>query len=824
MALCSLPIQAQTKYQKPSQAIEDVLRAPSVPQTFTDPTRKVLLQATALEYPAIAEVSRPFFKLAGSRVEPKNRSLHAQWTWTSYTLTDIATGTDRPIALPKGAHVSPPVWAVDGTRFAFTNTTEEAVELYLADVKTASARRVGGVRLNPMLGSQLMWLPDQKALLVKLVPTTIGPAPASDAPPIGPLVQEASGNTRQSSTYELRDTLKSPSDEALFDYYATSQLALVDATSLKVTLLGAPAKYGRVSPSPDGSLLLVQTIHRPYSSVATSERFPREVDVWDREGKLVHHVASQPLADSVPIWGVPTGPRDFDWRPTEPKTLVWAEALDDGDWKTQVPARDRLWMQSAPFKTEPVEIGRTVQRFAGFKWTENPNVALRVEYDAIKHWTKTYLVDVDHLDRAPELLFDHSTDEAYKNPGDPEYTLLPNGRWVVELADDSITLTATGASPEGDRPFADRLNLKTRVTTRFFRSGKAEYEEFVAWIDRAAGVFLTRHEAQTEPPNYFLRKVDAPISDAPSGEAVVSSKVTSQVTHVKDPTPQLRGITKKLVKYKRADGVDLSFTLYLPPGYKEGTKVPAVMWAYPLDYADAAMAGQVQGSPNHFTTIGWPLQLFFLLEGYAVIDDPSLPVVGDTNTIYDTYMEQLVAGAKAAVDKAVELGVDRDRIGVTGHSHGGLMTVNLLANSDLFRAGIARSGAYNRSLTAFGFQNERRTLWQAPEVYFKVSPFFHADQVKKPLLLVHGAADANPGTISLQSETMYEAVRGNGGTVRLVMLPFESHGYRAMESIEHLLWESMEWFGKYVKNAPPRGKVAEPSQTPVPQKTTATKK
>jgi len=426
------------------------------------------------------------------------------------------------------------------------------------------------------------------------------------------------------------------------------------------------------------------------------------------------------------------------------------------------------------------------------------------EYDQIKHWRRVHVLNPDDPKTPPRLIWDLSTDERYKDPGYPVFRVLPNGFYVVQMDGDSIFLRGMGGSPEGDRPFLDKIDVQSLKTERLFRSGKTEYESFVAWFDPAARQFITRHESPADPPNFFVRTLGQRVAEAASGEAAWTS-ATRAITHMPDPTPSLRGITKQLVKYKRADGVDLSFTLYLPPGYQTGTRLPAVVWAYPLDYADPQMAGQVVGSTQRFTILGWPLQLFFLLDGYAVIDNPSLPVVGDTNKIYDTYMEQLVAGAKAAVDKAVEMGVvDRDRIGITGHSHGGLMTVNLLAHSDLFRAGIARSGAYNRSLTAFGFQNERRTLWEATDVYVKVSPFFHADQIKLPLLLIHGEADVNPGTVPLQSEQLFEAVRGNGGTVRLVMLPFESHGYRAMETIEDILYEMLTWFDRYVKNAPPR--------------------
>jgi dipeptidyl aminopeptidase/acylaminoacyl peptidase len=687
---------------------------------------------------------------------------------------------------------------------AFVNITSDAIELWVGEAGSATVRRVEGVALNPVLEDELQWMPDQRTLLVKTVPKGMGAPPPEPLAPKGPAVQEASGEKGGSSTYEVRDVLKNGHDEELFDYYGTAQLAFVDADGVTISPFGKPALYAGLTPAPDGQHILVETVHRPYSYLTTNDRFPREVEVWDRTGTVLHKVASVPLADAVPIWGVRTGPREFEWRSTEPATLIWAEALDGGNWKTKVPNRDRIMTQKEPFDAAPVEVLKTEQRFGGFWWGERNGLALVAEFDAIKHWTRVFMVNFNKPTAQPRLVWDMSSDERYKHPGYPVMRALPNGFHVMEQKGDAIYLAGVGASAEGDRPFLDRFDVKTLKGERLFRSEKTAYESFAGWFNLATGQFITRHESPADPPNFFVRTLGKRGPVVPPGEAEWLS-ASRAITHFADPTPQLRGITKRLVKYTRADGVELSFTLYLPPGYKEGTRLPAVVWAYPLDYADPQMAGQVVGSTQRFTIIGWPLQLFFLLEGYAVIDNPSLPVVGDTNTIYDTYMEQLVAGAKAAVDKAVELGVvDRDRIGVTGHSHGALMTVNLLAHSDLFRAGVARSGSYNKSLTAFGFQNERRTLWEATDVYVKVSPFFHAETIKAPLLLIHGAADANPGTVPLQSEKLYEAIRGNGGTVRLVMLPFESHGYTAMESTEDALYEMLAWFDKYVKNAPPR--------------------
>jgi dipeptidyl aminopeptidase/acylaminoacyl peptidase len=794
---------ADSVYQKPPKEVLELMLAPGLPNAFVDPTDTTLLLATPVRYPPIADLAQPWHKLAGTRVVARNRSLYDASTWSALDLVNVGDGTVRHVALPTGAKVEPPEWTADGTRFAFSLIAPDAVELWVGEVASATAHKVAGIRLNPFFGASFQWMPDQRTLLVRSVPQGQGMPPAPPAVPTGPDVKETAGGSA-SSTYETRDVLTSDFDEALFDYYGSTELALVDATTGKATPIGKPALYFGVSPSPDGHLL-VETIHHPYSRLTTAARFPREVDVWDRGGNPVKHIASLPLAESVPIWGEPTGPRGHEWRATAPATLVWVEALDGGDWKTKVPYRDHILAWKAPFEGEPVEVLRTEQRFAGFWWSAMPGVAFVLEYDLIGHWERRFLFDVDTPGATPRKIWDLSTDERYKDPGYPVFRPLPNGFWVIDQEGDSIWLRGQGSSPSGDRPFLDRFNLKTLSAERLFRSDKQAFESFVAWVDRAKGQFLVRHETPTDPPNYFVRTLGDSIPDAAEGEAHHKTAASRQVTRVLDPTPQIRGITKRLVTYKRADGVDLSFTLYLPPGYKEGTPLPAVMNAYPLDYTDPRMAGQVTGSTQRFTTFDWQDHLYFLLLGYAVIDDPALPVVGDANKIYDTYLEQLIAGAKAAVDKAVSIGaVDRNRIGVMGHSHGALMTVNLLTHTDLFRAGIARSGAYNRSLTAFGFQNERRTLWEATDVYVKVSPYFHVDALKRPVLLIHGQADANPGTRTIQSELLYEAIRGNGGQARLVLLPYESHGYSALESNEHVVAEQIAWFDRYVKNAPPQ--------------------
>src|SRR4030095_4927418 len=522
--------------------------------------------------------------------------------------------------------------------------------------------------------------------------------------------------------------------------------------------------------------------------------FPKDVDVWDMKGHMVYKVASLPLADQVPIDGVITGPRFMRGGQPEPATLVWARALDEGNPKKKVAFRDSVLMLKAPFSEEPTEVFKTEQRFTGLFWGEKDGLLFVSDYDRDKRWIRTFMLNADKPGAAPKIVWSRNQQDRYNDPGTPLMRTQAGGQRALLQNGDWIYLIGAGASPDGDRPFLDRFNLQTLKSERIFRSENNCYESVVGVLSDDAKQFVTRRESPTDAPNYYVRN---------TGET--SAMPAKSLTKFADPTPQLRGIKKELVSYKRAEGVQCSFTLYLPPGYKEGTRLPTVVWAYPLEFNDASTAGQVAGSTQKATQIVGMSHLFFLLEGYAVLDDATMPVVGDPETVNNTYVEQIVMSAKAAIDKATEMGVtDPDRVGVGGHSYGAFMTANLLAHSDLFRAGIARSGAYNRTLTPFGFQGERRNFWEATKLYTDISPFFYANKMNEPILLIHGEADNNQGTFPIQSERLFAAISGNGGTARLVMLPLEAHGYSATESVEHTLYEMVQWFDKHVKNAKPR--------------------
>jgi len=784
---------AQEGYKKPPKEVLDILSAPVTPTGSVSPARDVMLLATGLRYPPLADLAQPMLRLAGLRINPRTNGPHRFSYAVALTLKRISDGTEMKLALPAGAKITLIQWSGDGKHLAFLNTTATAVELWVADATNGKLQQLKSVKVNNAYGDAFQWMPDNHTLLVQDLPATRPPAPVESAVPFEPNTQESFGRGGPVTTFE--DLLKTPFDEKLFEYYSTSQLALVDIHSGKVTHVGQPALFQSSEPAPDGQHLLVARVHRPFSYLFPEFAFPKDVEVWDLKGKVIYKLASLPLADQVPIGGVPTGPRSYRWRPTSPATLVWVEALDGGDPKKKVPFRDRLLLLSAPFSETPREVTKTEQRFAGAQWGEKGGLLLLSDYDRDRRWIRTVMLNADDASVAAKTIWSRSINDRYADPGTPVTRVLPSGERAVLQNGDWIYLFGTGASPEGDRPFLDRMNLQTQKVERIFRSDANQYELYVALLDDDAKHFVTRHESPTAAPNFYVRSSSDPPTGAP----------TKALTNFPDATPQLRGIKKQLVTYKRADGVQCSFTLYLPPGYKEGTRLPTVVWAYPLEFNDPGTAGQVTGSTQRSTLITGPSHLFFLLEGYAVLDNATMPVVGDPETMNNTYIEQIVMSAKAAIDKATEMGVtDPERVGVGGHSYGAFMTANLLAHSDLFRAGIARSGAYNRTLTPFGFQSERRTIWEAPELYIKVSPFMNANKITEPILFIHGEADDNPGTFPIQSERMYQAVKGNGGAVRLVTLPLEAHGYTGRETIEHVLYEMITWFDKYVKNAPPR--------------------
>ncbi len=781
-------------YLNPPGEIVDILDAEPLPTVVVSPDSRTLAIFRRKPMPAIAELSQPMYRIGGLRINPRISGPHRLQGLFALTLKSL-DGAEHPVALPPGSKLMPIGFSNDGTKLAFANAAARGIELWIADAKTGQAKAVTTPSLNATLGTPCEWLDNNKELVCTFVPAGRGAEPKAPAVPDGPNVQESAGKAAPVATYE--DINKNAHDDDLFEHYATSQIEFVDALSGKRTPVGAPGIVDEFSPSPDGRYLIVAALTRPFSRLLPSNDYPKVVAIVDRAGKAVKQIAELPSAENVPIMGVLPGPRAYRWNDAEPSTAVWVEALDEGDPRNKVPFRDRVVMLKAPFAGEPTELAKTEYRYRRIAWTQK-DVALLTEYDRPKRWTRTWIIDAPGAE--PRKLWDRSDEDRYADPGQPlTVTAGPASRFgfgapgLIVQRGDNIFLRGDGASKEGDRPFLDRMNLTTLAVKRLFRSDQKSYESVVTVLSDDGKALLTRYEARTEAPNYFVRDLNAGTRKA--------------LTSFKDPHPQITAAlaNREFVTYERKDGVKLSGTIYLPTAYEKGDRLPMFVWAYPREFADPDAASQVVGSPNRFTTISGASHLLLLTQGYAIFDGPTMPIVGPGETANDRYVEQLVASAQAAVDKAVDMGIaDRDRVGVGGHSYGAFMTANLLAHSDIFRAGIARSGAYNRTLTPFGFQNENRTFWEVPQVYSKMSPFFYANKINEPILLIHGEMDDNSGTFPIQSERLFMALKGHGATVRYVTLPHEAHGYAARESVLDTVAEMANWLDKWVKNAAPR--------------------
>lgn len=797
-------------YQTPPKPLADLVTVPPTPAVSVSgkserrPGDYLLILERAAN-PTIAELSQPELRLAGLRMNPATNGPSRAQFLTGLKLKKLPDGLETALSgLPASPQLGNVQWSPDETKIAFTHTTNSQIELYMADVATATARRVGTFALNGVLGAPVQWVSDSKSLIVKAIPVNRGQAPEVTRVPAGPTTQENVGGKRgQAPTYQ--DLLKSPSDEAQFAYYATSQVMRVTLDG-QAQPIGGPGVIGGASPSPDGRYVLVQTIHTPFSYLVPVYRFPTRTDIFSIDGQLAKTLVDSPLQESVPYSpdGAPSGPREFGWRNDAPASVYYVEAQDNGDPKVKAVIRDKVFLIDAPFTGQPKEIYAAQYRFEGFQWG-NDNTALAQErwWQSRKELTKL----VNPANWQTSVLFDRSYEDRYSNPGDPDTRRNAYGRSVLNLLPNNeiMMLNAQGASPQGDRPFVSVFNLNTKQSRIVWRSGEAGadatvFERPINVLDAAKGLILTTRETPDVNPNYFIRNL------YPKGKKGAAAVALTPVTNFPHPYPQLKGVQKQQLRYKRADGVELTSTLYLPADYKkENGPLPTFLWAYPAEFKSKDAASQVSGSPYQFNRISYWGAAAFVTMGYAILDNASIPIVGEGDKEpNDTYVDQLVSSAKAAIDEGVRLGVvDSTRVGVGGHSYGAFMTANLLSNSRLFRAGIARSGAYNRTLTPFGFQNEQRSYWQAPEVYNKMSPFMNADKMKSPLLLVHGEADNNTGTYPIQSERYYNALKGFGATTRLVMLPYESHGYTAKESLLHMLWEMNGWLDAYVKNPKP---------------------
>jgi len=779
---------ANEGYQTPSKELAAVVDAKLAPSSYLSADGQWLALLDRKRIESLDDLAKEELKLAGVKLNPANFSRsRARAKFTSLTLKHVETGAVITVNdLPKGV-IRAPKWAANSEFLAFVMEQTDGAYLWLYNVNTKQARQLTDIPLNSVLtASPYNWLPDSSALVANVAVNSAQPTLVNDSQNVVPVIQQSSGEKAPARTYQ--NLLTSPFDEQQFKFYGQGQLTYIDLSG-KAQAIGKPALIKSFSVSPDSTNLLVGFINEPFSYQVPYSRFAATWQIWGMRGYTLAELAKQPLADNIPQGydSVRTGRRNFDWRADQGAEVIWAEAQDGGDMKTDVVHHDYIYSLRAPFKREPQLFAKVERRFAGIEWGNN-NLAMLTEWRFSDRMLRTYIIQPQNADSNRVLFSERSYNDAYKDPGSAIYGRNDLGVNTIKVVGNRyIYLRGNGASEQGNVPFLDRYDAKTNTKKRLWQSKAPYYERVRAMLDDKGERIITVRESKTEQPNFFIRDLD--------------DNTLTQLTTFDHPYPAFKGVKKELIRYKRDDGVELSGTLYLPPNYdKSQGSLPVLMWAYPLEYKDKAVASQVRESPYAFTYVGYWGPMPYLAKGIAVFDDPKMPIVGvDGKEPNDLFRKQLVSSAQAAVDVLVEKGIaDKDKIAIAGHSYGAFMVANLLAHSDLFKTGIARSGAYNRTLTPFGFQGEERDFWQAQAVYANMSPFFHAEKINEPMLMIHGKEDPNSGTFPMQSERMYAALKGLGKEARLVMLPYEAHGYKARKSLLHVLWEQEQWLDKYL--------------------------
>lgn len=784
--------QEKLNYQQPPSEILELVDVPLAPAVRITETTGYMVMLYRDSYKTIAELSEPELRLGGLRINP-DTNIGSRTTYYNNVKVKKtgAKEATQVSGLPDNPRLSNFTTSPDESMIALTNTTPKGVELWVLDIENAEARRLTGPGVNANLRDVINWFKDGQSMLVKMVPENRSDLiNTAVMVPSGPTISSNDGKKAQNRTYQ--DLLKNPDDEFNFEQLATSSLYRVSLNG-NTSLWKEADMYRSVSFSPDGEYVMVVTLDKPFSYLVPYYRFPSKTAVYSKDGNLVKKVLEAPLVEDLPkgrmaVW---SGMRNISWRADKPASLIYVKALDGGDPAAKVDYRDEVFQWEAPFEGEAQSILKTRNRYAGIQWG---NDQLAVAYD--RWWnnrnTKTYLFNPSDPSEGSTIISDRNYQDIYSDPGD--FATQRNEYGLYTLAMDrkgNAYLLGDGFTENGQFPFVDRFNLKSLKKTRLYTSNIPGKKETLVDYNIKEDQLLVRIESKSEYPNYYYK-------------SLVKRKGPEQLTFFENPFQSLEDVHKEVITYKREDGLELSGTLYLPVGYskQDQTKMPMILWAYPREYKDRNSASQSRQNPNQFTYPSWGSPVYWVTRGYVVLANAAFPIIGEKDEEpNDSFRSQLVANAKAAIDAVDKLGyIDRERVAVGGHSYGAFMVANLLSHSDLFAAGIARSGAYNRTLTPFGFQSEERSYWEAPEVYYTMSPFMHADKMKTPLLLTHGKADNNSGTYPMQSERYFNALKGLGATVRLVMLPKESHGYRAKESILHLLWEQDQWLEKYVKN------------------------
>ena len=784
--------QENLSYQKPSKSILDLADYERAPSVSMDTKKEYMLLSYRNTYKTLDDLNQEELRLGGLRINPVINISSTVNYITNIKLRKIKDKTEIQVSgLPENPRISNVSWSPNDKKILFSHSTNTGVQLWVLDVAAAKATKLTEATVNANLGNPFSWFNDNETILVKMLPKNR--AALLDAKkdlPTGPIISNANGSKSQNRTYP--DMLKNKNDEINFENIITSELYKVNINGT-ATLFKTANTYAGESFSPNGNYLMLTTIQKPFSYIVPLSRFPLKSVVCDRNGTEIKTVNEVALNEIMPkgFMAVRKGKREMSWRNDKPATLSYVVALDEGDQANKVDFRDEVFLWNAPFDAAATSLVKTPQRFSNVIWG-NDNVAIVSDewYDTRN--TKTYLINPSDLNQKPKVISDRNSQDIYSDPGNFETKKNQYNKYVLAIENDNAYRIGDGFTKDGQFPFIDEFNLKTLLPKRLYTSTyKDKKEDLLEIEDFKKGEILVQIQSKNDYPNYYFRNIKQKNSLTP-------------ITTFKNPFESIKNVSKEVIKYQRKDGVELSGTLYLPEGYDKvkKEKLPLLIWAYPAEYKDKKSAGQSNQNPNEFTFPYYGSFVYWVTKGYVVLDDASFPIIGEgTTEPNDNFMSQLVDNAEAAINAVDALGyINKKKVAIGGHSYGAFMVANLLTHSNLFACGIARSGAYNRTLTPFGFQSEQRNYWERPDVYNTMSPFMNADKMKTPMLLVHGEADNNPGTFTLQTERYFQALKGLGAPARMVILPKEAHSYVAKENILHLLWEQDQFLEKYLKN------------------------
>jgi dipeptidyl aminopeptidase/acylaminoacyl peptidase len=784
--------QENLSYQKPSKTILDLADYERAPSVSMDTKKEYMLLSYRNTYKTLDDLNQEELRLGGLRINPVTNISSTVTYITNIKLRKIKDTNEIQVSgLPENPRISNISWSPNDKKISFSHSTNTGVQLWVLDVASAKATKLTEATVNANLGNPFSWFNDNETILVKMLPKNR--AALLDAKkdlPTGPIISNANGSKSQNRTYP--DMLKNKNDEINFENIITSELYKVNINGT-ATLFKKADMYAGESFSPDGNFLMVTTIQKPFSYIVPLSRFPLKSVVYDTKGTEIKTVNEVPLNEIMPkgFMAVRKGKREMSWRNDKPATLSYVVALDEGDQANKVEFRDEVFLWNAPFNGAATTLVKTPQRFSNVMWGNDNTAIISDEWYDTRN-TKTYVINPSNPNQAPKVIFDRNSQDVYSDPGNFETRKNQYNKYVLAIENDHAYLIGDGFTKNGQFPFISEFNLKTLKAKRLYTSVYKDKKEDVLEIeDFKKGTVLVQIQSKNDYPNYYFRNIKQKNSLTP-------------ITAFKNPFESIKNVSKEVIKYKRKDGVELSGTLYLPVGYDKvkKEKLPLLIWAYPAEYKDKNSAGQSTQNQNEFTFPYYGSFVYWVTKGYVVLDDAAFPIIGEGSTEpNDNFIKQLVDNAEAAINAVDALGyINRKKVAVGGHSYGAFMTANLLTHSNLFACGIARSGAYNRTLTPFGFQSEQRNYWEIPEVYNTMSPFMNADKMRTPMLLVHGEADNNPGTFTLQTERYFQALKGLGAPARMVILPKESHGYAAKENILHLLWEQDQFLEKHLKN------------------------